>query len=270
MLILAGATISILINGGLLGNANKAATDYELAAYKEKVEIDVANYITFEVSEQRETSLQGLYDYLTQNLSQEYDNITKEDTEVIVTQGKKEATVDNNFEVNVKGLEISSGGGSETYVIDTEGLIGKVYSTEYEDGTHEITINGVTYSVKITNYADDVTYTTSPTINVVEDGPMVILKYHKNLTIEEGVTLTPSVRTKGMLVLVKGTLINNGTISMTARGAIAEGQDVYLWKNEDNTWEYVPKVGRNRCSQSSKTHRFFFTCCVARWIFWLK
>ena len=30
---------------------------------------------------------------------------------------------------------------------------------------------------------------------------------------------------------------------MTARGAKAEGQDVYLFKNFDGTYEHVPAVG---------------------------
>ena len=45
-----------------------------------------------------------------------------------------------------------------------------------------------------------------------------------------------------MLVWVNWELINNGTISMTARGASAHGQNVYLYKNIDETFEYVPAV----------------------------
>ena len=77
----------------------------------------------------------------------------------------------------------------------------------------------------------------------------VVLKVEGNLTVNEGVTLT-SVKSaggyggpKGMVVYCTGTLTNNGTISMTARGAYAKGQDVYLFKNVDGTFEYVPKVG---------------------------
>ena len=40
----------------------------------------------------------------------------------------------------------------------------------------------------------------------------------------------------------------NGTISMTARGAKAEGQNVYLWKNLDGSYEYVPAVGATGAS----------------------
>jgi hypothetical protein len=47
----------------------------------------------------------------------------------------------------------------------------------------------------------------------------------------------------GMFIYCTGTITNKGTISMTARGAKAEGQNVYLWKNKNNKYEYVPKEG---------------------------
>ncbi len=78
---------------------------------------------------------------------------------------------------------------------------------------------------------------------------MVILKVNGDLTIDDGVTLTACKNSygyggpKGMILYVTGTITNNGTISMTARGAYAEGKNVYLWKNTDNTYEYIPAVG---------------------------
>lgn len=80
---------------------------------------------------------------------------------------------------------------------------------------------------------------------------MVIVKVNGNLTINSGATLTAYGTAyggpKGMLIYSSGTLTNNGTISMTARGAKAQGQNVYLWKNADTTirgvYEFVPKLG---------------------------
>lgn len=80
---------------------------------------------------------------------------------------------------------------------------------------------------------------------------MVIIKVNGNMTINSGVTLTTYGTKyggpKGMLLYVAGDLQNNGTITMTARGAKAPGQNVYLWKNEDSSkagqYEFVPKVG---------------------------
>ena len=82
----------------------------------------------------------------------------------------------------------------------------------------------------------------------------VVLKVEGNLTINSGVTLT-SVKNaqgyggpKGMIVYCTGTLTNNGTISMTERGAKAVGQNVYLFKNKNNTFEYIPSTGAGTTS----------------------
>ena len=78
---------------------------------------------------------------------------------------------------------------------------------------------------------------------------MVVLKVNGDLTINEEAKLTAYASKngyggpKGMMIYCTGTLTNNGTISMTARGAKAEGQNVYLWKNSDNSYEFVPAVG---------------------------
>ena len=45
-----------------------------------------------------------------------------------------------------------------------------------------------------------------------------------------------------MMIYCTGTLTNNGTISMTARGAKASGQNVYLWQNLNGEYEYIPAV----------------------------
>ena len=70
-----------------------------------------------------------------------------------------------------------------------------------------------------------------------------------DLSIQEGTKLTSYTSKdgyggpKGMLIYCTGTIINNGEISMTARGAKAEGQNVYLWKNATGNYEYVPPTG---------------------------
>ncbi len=52
----------------------------------------------------------------------------------------------------------------------------------------------------------------------VLDGPTVVQRY-RNLTIDNGATLTTSNRCCGLVLVVDGDLTVNGTISMTARGA---------------------------------------------------
>lgn len=87
----------------------------------------------------------------------------------------------------------------------------------------------------------------------------VVLKVEGDLTIETGKTLTsigdagsqPKGKIdqgngpKGMIIYCNGCLTNNGTISMTGKGSRAIGQNVYLFKNADESFEYIPKVGGN-------------------------
>jgi hypothetical protein len=49
------------------------------------------------------------------------------------------------------------------------------------------------------------------------------------------------------MLYVTGTLTNNGTIE-NSHGAYAEGQDVYLLKNFNGEYEYVPAVGASGAS----------------------
>lgn len=132
------------------------------------------------------------------------------------------------------------------------------------DGTTTETID---YPIELINYYDDVTYSLGTTTNEAgeevpetrktislgdentENYRMLVVKYHKNLTIDEGVTVTATAvddltYKKGMYLCVMGNLKNNGTISMTARGTYnMAGENVYLWKNLDNTYEFVPELG---------------------------
>ncbi len=104
---------------------------------------------------------------------------------------------------------------------------------------HEYVIGGGTQIDANTAYGDD------------EDigNNMILVKVNGDLTINAGKTLTAVENTnggpKGMIIYCTGTLINNGTISMTARGANAEGQNVYLCPNEIFEYEYIPKAGMN-------------------------
>ena len=110
------------------------------------------------------------------------------------------------------------------------------------DGDHEVeTYNSVVLSLEVYNLGTQV-YNTNPVLgNNTPDTRMLVLIYD-NLIIESGVILTPQVRKRGMCIVVKGVFTNNGTVSMTARGAIAAGQNVYLHK-EDETFMFVPAAG---------------------------
>ncbi|MCL2869638.1 cadherin-like beta sandwich domain-containing protein [Candidatus Saccharibacteria bacterium] len=126
-----------------------------------------------------------------------------------------------------------------------ETVLDVVAKTNYADGVYNMQLqNGTVIQFQITTFSNDVTYAANPTLcNTTADTQMCILKYKGNLTVNSGVTVTPQARKKGFVVYVAGTLINNGTISMTARGAITAGQSVQLFKNTNGTFETVPAVG---------------------------
>jgi hypothetical protein len=116
------------------------------------------------------------------------------------------------------------------------------------DGNHTFQTNAnnelVDIDVEFVNYYDNVTWTGVDNVgNTTTDSRMLILKFHGDLIIESDARLKPQVRKKGMFVYVNGTLENNGTISMTARGANAEGQNVYICKDENDNLQYIPATG---------------------------
>ena len=144
-------------------------------------------------------------------------------------------------------------------------LMNKRYSQE--DNTDSITIEDVTYDMHVYYYNGNQDWTTSTVPNGgvfggsddVASGTaadamakkMVAVVVNGDLTIGEGVTITPYYSTyggpKGFTLIVKGTLTNNGTID-NSHGAYAEGEKVYLWHNaeytnEDDEYEFVPAVG---------------------------
>ncbi|MCL2451291.1 collagen-like protein [Candidatus Saccharibacteria bacterium] len=120
-------------------------------------------------------------------------------------------------------------------------------------GYNVVTQNNTSLPIEILHFYGNYTYSTTGQALVAgdngfvetsaTDGAMLVLWFHNNLTVNSGATLTPKVRRKGMTIIVDGKLTNNGTISMTARGASATGQDVQLFKNSDSTFELVPAVG---------------------------
>ena len=159
-------------------------------------------------------------------------------------------------------------------VIENDSLIGKV-SKLNTSGAQNIEVNGITYlaDVIIENndlVLDGVKDVTGATLTdkVYEFGnketdvaktnedstianaqSMVILKVNGNLTVNYHTKLTACKSDaglggpKGLLVYCTGVLSNNSMIDMTARGAIAQGENVYLWKNGNNDYEYVPADG---------------------------
>lgn len=153
------------------------------------------------------------------------------------------------------GTYIDSVTGAET-TPKNDSLIGYIRSNEFNNNSYnDITINGEIYKTHIYSFSGDQQWTSSMTFGDANDigtqttyaQNMVIVKVNGNLTINSGVTVSTYSSIyggpKGFLLLVTGTITNNGTISATAKGAYAQSQNVYLWKNSNDNYEFVPAIG---------------------------
>ena len=150
-------------------------------------------------------------------------------------------TIEKIEESGIKKVKIEGSQNTEIYSLNVIRHQGDVVL----DGSTEIEGASLTNNVYEFGTTDDVATQSQNAQNTV------VLKVEGNLTINDGVTLT-SVKSadgyggpKGMIVYCTETLTNNGTISMTARGAKAEGQNVYLFRNQDNSYEFIPANGAN-------------------------
>ena len=196
--------------------------------------------------------------------------------------------LDSNQELEAGEVEIIAGSNEDTPVTiaDTniaedgailcDSIVQGARDNDLPDGEYTFRVTGKAgtttetknYLVELINFRDDVTYSldegqTAKTISLgdtTKTYKTLIVKYHKNLTVEKGVTVTATTVSnltykKGMYICVLGDLKNYGTISMTARGTYnLAGENVYLWKNIDETYEYVPALGATGgASQSTST-----------------
>ena len=150
-------------------------------------------------------------------------------------------------------------------VVVNDSLIGYVstYSgnKEFND---IIKINDISYSAHIYSFDGDQTWSSDMVFGNDSDVAteseyaknMVIVKVNGNLTIDENVTVKPYSTIyggpKGFLLYVSGTLTNNGIID-NSHGAKAVGENVYLWKNENDTYEYVPANGASGAAAANSS-----------------
>lgn len=149
--------------------------------------------------------------------------------------------INNNIDTNILGT------------VTADSIQDATEKYDFADGRYIINVNGKdsagnienkTYKVEVINKYGNIVYTENPIIgDISNDDTMLIMKYHNNLTINKDITFTPYARKKGMFINVQGIINNYGTITMTGKGAIATGENVYLYKNSSGSFEYVPAIG---------------------------
>ena len=189
------------------------------------------------------------------------DNIGNE----IIVESKLKYTIDEKVKYK-----------QEDTVIEGESILACVENNKLLSGNYIFKVTGTTeggtqeiieYPVELYNYDENANYVGQNNVvvgnrtytgigKIDSEKRMLILKYNKDLNINSGAIITPTgtnetingatylCTKKGMLIYCAGTITNDGTITMTARGTVNEaGENVYLYKNKDNSYEYVPAVG---------------------------
>ncbi len=173
------------------------------------------------------------------------DNTITVDIKLVSKQEINKILFNKNYKINMQPQTDIDGG-----------IIQEIEKRELKnDGHIEVTIGDETYSMHTYVFDEDQEWNTNQTFGDANDigtansyaKNMVVVKVNGNLTIDENVTVTAYNSLyggpKGMLLYVTGDIINKGTISMTARGAKAEGQNVYLWENTDGSCESIDATG---------------------------
>ena len=269
LIILAGVSINLVFgNLGVVTKSKEAVEETNKNKEKEKLEL----VLTEAYIEKMQNKEYNSNEFLDNIIKKTIPNAKIEKDKVIIENYKFLIDRENLKIIKIEKIDINNEDS-----IDNESLIGKIYNVS-KSGYQEIEVNGkIGENEESEKYAVNVIINNGDLIldgknevegatlnsNVYEFGNenidvanqsedakyMVILKVNGNLTINQGITLTACKSNngyggpKGLVICCTGNLINNGTISMTKRGAKAEGQNIYLWKNKDGSYEYVPKLG---------------------------
>ncbi len=143
----------------------------------------------------------------------------------------------------------------ESVTIKGESILSIINSNNLKTGYYYFIVNGENYPIHMITLEGNQHFTENKIFGDAKDVAtendyaqnMVIVKVNGDLEIDEGVTVAPYYDEsyggpKGFTLYVTGKLTNKGTID-NSHGAKAEGQNVYLWKNTDGTYEYVPAEG---------------------------
>ena len=228
---------------------------YKAFEINKKINIDKYDKVSYKIGENGEW-VEG-----TKGSASDYDMLQNGllNADKTVSIYAKIENTDFNQEVVVSKTLDNIDTNNENNNIESTSLIEAVKENEFNNGKYTIIANNETYNTKVYNINGNLELKIDTQLGVEEDvgksdtyaQNMVILKVNGDLTIGENAKLTAYSSKdgyggpKGMLIYCTGTITNYGKISMTARGAYAEGQNVYLLKNEDGSYEYVPADGAN-------------------------
>lgn len=202
-------------------------------------------------NELKQTTKQNLYKYTS--LTPYYENEIKVIAED--ANGNKDTTIKKirtKPEEGILQLIASDAikASNQAYVRPINGIPSYTFEILYLDQSN--ISNYGTYNQSTNTY----TITKNMNLGTAQMSKMAVLKCDGNLTINSGVTITAAsayniedatgiaTKVKGIFICCTGTFTNNGTITQSGRGTYkTTGQSLYLWKNLNETLEYVPAYG---------------------------
>lgn len=264
LLILAAiGVIAVTNNNGIFTQADQAKKENAKGEIIEKLKIKVMDVSLNEVGNNNsKVTLDILKNTLAQDSEIQNLELIQGEAEgenyIIGTYNNYDFYIDNKLTITLGKLDLNFNSILEGQTITSDSLINAMSNTRITSGIYTLIINDQQYEAHIyvydTNQAwDSMVFGDSSDVATAaaEAKRMVIVKVNGDLTINSGATITSFASAsgyggpKGMFIYATGNIINNGTITMTARGAKATGQNVYLWKNENASYEYIPAVGTN-------------------------
>ena len=160
-------------------------------------------------------------------------------------------TIKKNYNVDITEDETTA---------SSESLLKAVEEYNKGNGKYAVTVSDQTYNLKMYNIqgnlkiGSNVIATMGNESDVAQGTEeaqmaknMVVLKVNGDLTIDENSTLTTFSKEyggpKGLMIYCTGTITNNGDISQSGKGAHAKGQNVYLLRRTDGSYDYVSAEG---------------------------
>ena len=236
---------------GLSYDASLSSLSIENCALNEKFDKDTLSYTCTSEA----TSLYPTYtlsDSRANAVMANNENLVIGDNSITITVTAEDGKTTQTYTV------LAAFEGNFNYkTVTGDSILGILKDNDLSEGYYKFKINGKTeeYKVHLYTFNGDQVWDTDHTFGTASDVAsgtdeaqmakhMVAVKVNGDLTNSAKIEpyYTEYGGPKGFTLYVTGTLTNTGTID-NSHGAYAKGDDVYLLKSEDGSYEVVPAVG---------------------------
>jgi len=128
-----------------------------------------------------------------------------------------------------------------------ENTVQLVSTSNHESNT--VNVNGVGLTMEVVEASNaDINSSTNYGSNTA-DSRGLMTRFTGDVDVASGATITPATRKRGWYIYTSGNFTNNGTITMTDRGASAVGQTVYI-----DGVKNIPALGALKDTAGSNTN----------------